>query len=239
MSKFAVIIPAAGDSSRFQGFRHKKPFENLKGRAIWLRTVEHFADREDVSEVVLILAKADMEEFRERFAPNLTFMPIKIAEGGATRAESVRNGMAKLTEPCDYIAVHDAARPLLTKHWLTALFATAKEKHAVIPAVPVSSTVKSVDDGGQIQKTVDRTSLMLAQTPQVFRKDILEAAYAAASDAANFTDEASIVEASGVPVFVHPGWPMNIKITTKDDFELAEALLAALPTGDGLMGLGL
>ena len=79
MSKFAVIIPAAGDSSRFRGFRRKKPFVDLKGRAIWLRTVDHFINREDVSEVVLVLAKDDLEEFRERFRPNLAFMNILVA----------------------------------------------------------------------------------------------------------------------------------------------------------------
>ena len=236
-AQFAVIIPAAGDSSRFQGFRQKKPFVRLKGRAIWLRTVEHFANRDDVSEVVLVLAHADMKDFREQFAPNLAFLPIHIVEGGTSRASSVQNGMRALAQPCSYIAVHDAARPLLTKTWITELFAAAQQKGAVIPAVPVSSTVKLVDENGRIQKTVDRSSLMLAQTPQVFRREILETAYAAIDDPAMFTDEASLVEASGQPVFVHQGWPMNIKITTKADFELAETLLDALPADGGLKSL--
>ncbi|APZ92816.1 2-C-methyl-D-erythritol 4-phosphate cytidylyltransferase [Fuerstiella marisgermanici] len=237
MSKFAVIIPAAGESSRFRGFRRKKPFVELKGRAIWLRTVDHFINRDDVSEVVLVLAKDDLEEFRERFQPNLTFMNIHIAEGGATRADSVQNGIAALTKPADYIAVHDAARPLLTKAWISELFETAMRKQAVIPAVAVSSTVKKVDDSGRIQQTIDRTHLMLAQTPQVFRTEILKNAYQQAETASGFTDEASLVEATGQPVFVHEGWPANIKITTKQDFDLAEALLASLPTDAGLPGL--
>ena len=231
---FAVIIPAAGDSSRFQGFQQKKPFVELKGRAIWLRTAEHFLNRDDVSEVVLVLAKADVEEFRERFRPNLAFMNIVIAEGGATRAESVQNGMAALTKPAKYIAVHDAARPLLTKAWITELFAAAIEHSAVIPGVPVSSTVKSVDKQRQIQSTVDRTHLVLAQTPQVFAREILVDAYASVNDPSKFTDEASILEATGQSVFVHEGWPMNIKITTKQDFEMAEVLLDALPKDGGL-----
>jgi 2-C-methyl-D-erythritol 4-phosphate cytidylyltransferase len=237
MAKFAVIIPAAGDSTRFQGSRYKKPFVELKGRAIWLRTVEHFVNRDDVSEVVMVLAQDDVEDFKWRFAANLAFLPLTIAAGGATRAESVQNGISQLAKPCEFIAVHDAARPLLTKQWITELFAAAEQRSAVIPATPVSSTVKSVDAQGQIQKTVDRTSLMLAQTPQVFRRSILEDAYAAADDPSAFTDEASLVEASGVAVFVHPGWPMNIKITTQDDFQLAEALIGALPAGGGLQSL--
>lgn len=228
MPKFSVIIPAAGNSSRFHDAYYKKPFANLSGRPVWLRTVEHFVNRDDVAEVVLVLAADDLEDFRQRFSPNLIFMPIQIATGGASRAESVRNGLAALTQDCDFVAVHDAARPLLTATWISELFAAAAEKQAVIPAVPVHSTVKSVDADGRIVKTVDRSSLMLAQTPQVFRRDLLESAYAAATDASDFTDEASLVEANGVPVFVHPGWPINIKITTKEDLELAESLLSML-----------
>src|SRR6056297_2621719 len=228
MPKFSVIIPAAGSSSRFHDSYYKKPFVNLSGRPVWLRTVEHFANRDDVAEVVLVLAEDDLADFRERFSPNLIFLPIRIATGGASRAESVRNGLESLTHECDYVAVHDAARPLLTAAWISELFAAAVEKQAVIPGVPVHSTVKSVAPDGRILKTVDRTSLMLAQTPQVFRRDLLEAAFANAKDAAVYTDEAALVEASGVPVFVHPGWPVNVKITTKEDLELAESLLSLL-----------
>ncbi|MEQ9408870.1 MAG: 2-C-methyl-D-erythritol 4-phosphate cytidylyltransferase [Fuerstiella sp.] len=237
MSEFAVIIPAAGASSRFSGFRKKKPFVDLKGRAIWLRTVEHFVNRDDVTEVVLVLAEEDLNDFREQFRPNLAFMDILIAKGGASRAESVRNGMRALTKPSDFIAVHDAARPLLTKTWISQIFEAARQKHAVIPGVPVSSTVKKVNAEGAITGTVDRNQLMLAQTPQVFRRRILEQAYQAAPDPSVFTDESSLVEASGQTVFVHAGWPMNIKITTPQDFELAEAFIGALPVEGGLPDL--
>lgn len=226
MPKFSVIIPAAGSSSRFHDAYYKKPFASLSGRPVWLRTVEHFVHRDDVAEVVLVLAADDLPDFRQRFAPNLIFMPIQIATGGASRAESVRNGLAALTQTCDFVAVHDAARPLLTPAGISALFAAAAEKQAVIPAIPVHSTVKSVDSDGRIVNTIDRSALMLAQTPQVFRRDLLESAYAATTDASAFTDEASLVEATGVPVFVHPGWPINMKITTKEDLEVAEALLS-------------
>ena len=200
--KFGVIIPAAGASSRFQGFPKKKPFVELEGRAIWLRTVDHFVNRPDVSEVVVVIAADDMEAFREKFRPNLAFLNLTITEGGANRAESVGNGIKALTQTCDYIAVHDAARPLLTKSWINDIFAAAIEHKAVIPGVRVSSTVKSVDSELKITGTVDRSSLMLAQTPQIFAREILESAYATADDISAFTDEASMVEASGTPVFV-------------------------------------
>ena len=81
MSQFAVILPAAGESSRFKGFRRKKPFVELKGRAVWLRSVDHFVSRDDVSEVVLVLSKDDVNEFRERFLANLAFLDVRIVEG--------------------------------------------------------------------------------------------------------------------------------------------------------------
>lgn len=233
MSRFAVIIPAAGDSSRFKGFRQKKPFVELKGRAIWLRTVEHFVNRDDVSEVVLVLAAADMEEFKERFRSELSFRNLTVTHGGASRSESVQKGIRALKRPAEFIAVHDAARPLLTKAWVTEIFAAATEKDAVIPGVPVSSTVKSISDDGWIQQTIDREPLRLAQTPQVFRRSLLENAYRDVADPSLYTDESSLVEAAGHPVFVHNGWPMNIKITTMDDFKIAESLLAALPKESG------
>ncbi len=234
MADFSVIIPAAGDSSRFRGFRHKKPFVDLNGRAIWLRTVEHFVNRKDVAEVVLVLAADDVSDFRDRFRPNLAFLELTIVEGGASRAESVQNGLQALTAPVDFVAVHDAARPLLTEQWITELFTAAREKKAVIPGVPISSTIKRVDQQNAIVDTVDRSHLMLAQTPQVFERKLLESSYAAVTDASKFTDEASLVGANGHPVYVHPGWPMNIKITTSDDYDLATVLIDALPGNPGI-----
>ena len=232
MSQFSVIIPAAGSSTRFEGFQQKKPFVDLQGRPVWLRTVDHFVNRNDVAEVVLVLAESDIESFRERFRADLMLLDLQIVKGGTTRAHSVLNGLNALTKPSDYVAVHDAARPLLTKKWITELFAAASEKQAVIPGTAVSSTVKKTDASGAIVQTVDRSQLFLAQTPQVFRRTLLQEAYAAAQDYASFTDEASIVEAYDHPVHVHPGWPMNIKITTREDFHLAEVLLPALPADD-------
>ncbi len=236
MPKFAVILPAAGESRRFTGFTRKKPFVELRGRAVWLRTAEHFLNRDDVSEVVLVLSADDVDEFRERFRPNLAVLNITITVGGACRAESVLKGINSLSQAADFVAIHDAARPLLTEKWVTEIFAAAAEHDAVIPCIPVSSTVKAVA-GNIIQRTVDRSGLVLAQTPQVFRRTLLQQAFEVAGNLATFTDDASIVEAFGRPVHVHPGWPMNIKITTGEDFQLAEALLDAMSTDGGLKDL--
>ena len=239
MSEFAVILPAAGKSSRFQGFHRKKPFVELNGRAVWLRTVDHFVNRSDVAEVVLVLATEDIDEFRERFGANLAMMNIRLCEGGASRAESVRNGLKALRSDAAYVAVHDAARPLIAEPWITEVFTAARTHGAAIPGLSVSSTVKQLHSDRTIARTVDRTNLVLAQTPQVFRRSLLLDAYSAAVDPELFTDEASLIEAHGGSVYVCEGWPINIKITTADDFRMAESLLNILPAGAGLERPGL
>ena len=237
MARFAVILPAAGNSTRMSGFQRKKPFVELKGRAVWLRTAEHFIGRDDVCQTILVVSPSDMEWFRETFKPNLAFMDIKVVAGGATRAESVRNGIAAITEAADYVAVHDAARPLLAAKWIDQIFAAAVTHQAVIPGVKISSTIKKVRDDGSIHETVDRTNLVQAQTPQVFARHLLQKALASCRNLAAATDEASLVEEVGHAVFVVDGWPMNIKITTNEDFRMAELYLNAMPKSGGIAAL--
>lgn len=239
MSKFAVILPAAGQSSRFRGFKRKKPFVELKGRPIWVRTAEHFLNRPDVCQTILVVAPEDMDWFKETFKPNMAFMEITLVAGGASRAESVRNGMSAITTPADFIAVHDAARPLLAARWVDQIFAAAEMHQAAIPCLKISSTVKRVRDDAVISETVDRTGLVQAQTPQVFATSLLQKAFASCRNLAAATDEASLVEAISQPVHVIDGWPMNIKITTNEDFRLAELFLDAVPKSGGLVGLHL
>lgn len=225
MSTFAVIIPAAGQSSRFVGFEQKKPFVELLGIPIWQRTVDHFVALKSVVEIVLVLAPEDRSSFETKFQAEISARNIATVSGGTSRAASVQNGIRSLRSQAEYIAVHDAARPLLTGSGLLGLFAAAVKHGSVIPGIPVTSTVKKVSADGVIAETVDRQSLRLAQTPQVFRRRLLEDAFSRADDLTTFTDEASVVEATGSSVVVHPGWPRNIKITTADDFRLAENLL--------------
>ena len=237
MSQFAVILPAAGQSRRFIGFQRKKPFVELEGRPVWVRTAEHFLNRSDVSEIILVVAPEDLEWFRETFKANLTFMDITVVAGGTSRAESVRNGISAITKPADFIAVHDAARPLLTAKWIDQIFAAAQSHQAAIPGLKISSTVKRVGSDAIISATVDRTGLVQAQTPQVFSAGLLQKAFASCRNLALATDEASLVEAVLQPVHVIDGWPMNIKITTNEDLRLAELFLNALPKSGGLSGV--
>ena len=228
MPRFGVILAAAGQSSRFQDANYKKPFAPLAGRPVWLHSAEKFTDRDDVAQVVVVVSPEDKPAFQEKFGANLAFMGITLAEGGPTRAISVRNGLEKLAADIDVVAVHDAARPCLAPVWIDKVFAAGARSGAAILAIPVVGTLKRVGPGNVIVETVDRTGLWEAQTPQVFARDLLVRAYAADGDG-QATDEAALVEQLGHPVTVVPGSPINLKITCREDLKLAEQALKALP----------
>lgn len=237
MPKFAVIVAAAGRSSRFgsQTPREKKVFRELKGRPVWLRSVEVFADRSDVDQVIVTVSPDDIDWFKEKYAPNLGFRDLDIVEGGKERADSVLNALARVRADIDFVAIHDAARPLLVKPWIDEIFQAAIEHGAAIPATAVSSTLKRVDQQ-TVTETVPREKLFAAQTPQVFRRELILESYAQRGDFVA-TDESSLVERFGHAVHVVKGSPMNIKITTQEDLKMAEALLAVLPREKGLDAL--
>ena len=235
MPNFAVIIPAAGQSSRFGDSRRKKPFIELKGRPVWVRAVEVFSNRDDVKQVLVVVSPEDMDFFKEKFQPNLAFMAVEIVPGGKQRADSVKNALARVKADIDFVAVHDAARPLIVKLWIDRVFAAAEQSGAAILATPISSTIKRVDNG-HVVETVPRDKLWAAQTPQVFKRQLLLDAYAR-WDGSEATDEANLVERIGHPVTIVEGSPMNLKITTQEDFKMAEALLGALPQEKGLRAL--
>jgi 2-C-methyl-D-erythritol 4-phosphate cytidylyltransferase len=229
MPTFGVILAAAGQSSRFQDANYKKPFAPLAGRPVWLHSAEKFIDRPDVKQVVVVVSPEDRESFREKFGANLAFMGITLAEGGAQRADSVRNGLEKLGPEIDMVAIHDAARPCIASAWIDRVFEAGIRTGAAILATPVVGTLKRVGPDQTITGTVDRTGLWEAQTPQVFARDLLTRAFAAKHDPAH-TDEAQLVEALGHRVTVVPGSPINLKITSREDLRLAEQALKALPT---------
>lgn len=227
MSKFAVILPAAGKSSRFSKQR-RKVFVELKGRPVWVRTAELFVNRKDVVQTIVVVSPDDLEMFKEKFRANLAFMDIEVVTGGAERADSVQCGLARVRDDVDFVAVHDAARPLIVKQWIDDVFKAAEEHDAAILATPVTSTLKRADADHNIAQTVSRANLWAAQTPQVFRRQLLLDAFAQRGSY-QATDEAELVERFGATVKIVPGSPLNLKITTPDDFSMAEQLLEALP----------
>jgi 2-C-methyl-D-erythritol 4-phosphate cytidylyltransferase len=230
MPRFAVILPAAGRSTRFGNPKEKKIYTDLDGRAVWLRAVEPFVNRDDVGQILIAIAAEDRDLFERRYRPNVAFLNIKVLEGGAERADSIANALEAADPSCDYIAVHDAARPCLTAELVDAVFSAAVAHGAAILAVPVADTLKRADADGVIVETVPRSNLHGAQTPQVFRRDLLLRAYANRSRlSGSATDDALLVEALGEPVRVVEGSPMNLKITTAADLRLASAILQSLP----------
>jgi 2-C-methyl-D-erythritol 4-phosphate cytidylyltransferase len=183
-----------------------------------------------VVKTYLVIDPNDEELVRRRYAANMAFMNVQLVHGGKERFDSVANALAKLEAEADFVAIHDAVRPCITQEVITAVFARATETGAALLAVPVADTVKRVDDKSKVLGTLPRQGLWLAQTPQVFRRDWLEAAYAGRGQLKQaVTDDAQLVEAAGHPVVVVEGAPSNIKITTKSDVALADAILKSRP----------
>jgi len=227
MPRFAVILAAAGRSTRFGDARQKKPFIDLKGRPVWLRALDPLIHHPDVVQSLIVVAPEDVDWFKEKFRPNLAFLNVDVVAGGQERADSVQQALAHVRADVDFVAVHDAARPLLTKKWVEDIFAVAVKSGAAIPATPIPSTIKRVVYG-QIEETIPRENLWAAQTPQVFSRSLLLEAFAR-RDGFTATDESQLVERLGHAVSVVECPALNIKITTQADLRMAEKLLEALP----------
>jgi len=227
--KVAVIICAAGASSRFGGKR-KKPFVDVAGRAAFLRSVELFANRDDVKQMLLAIAPEDEELVDVKWGPNLKFYNVKICFGGAERFDTVKKALELVKETIDLIAVHDAVRCCVTKKWIDDCFAAAAKTGAAILTCPVAATIKEVRDN-TIIKTVDRAGLYEAQTPQVFEASLLKKAYENLKnlDTNKISDDSQLVEALGHKVSIVETDSSNIKITRQSDIAIAEAILKSRP----------
>jgi len=225
---FALILAAAGRSSRFSHRALsdptvKKVFTHLGGKPVWLRSVEKFASREDVTQIIVVVSPEDIDWFRKYYIVEINRLLLLVVAGGENRVDSIRNGLIAVSSRVGYVAVHDAARPCVTEQEIAAVFAEAKRHGAALLAAPVVGTIKKVADG-QVEATVPREDLWEAQTPQVFRRDlILEAYRQRIRDIP--TDDAQLVERLGQPVSVVPADRGNIKITTPSDLVLAKYLV--------------
>ena len=225
---FALILAAAGRGTRFsrRGTSDptvKKAFAHLDGKPIWLRSIEKFISREDVIQVIIVVAPGDIDWFRKYYISEINRLMLLVVAGGENRMDSIRNGLVAVSPRVGYVAIHDAARPCVSEQEIAAVFKEAKKHGAALLAAPVVGTVKKVVNG-QIEATVPREFLWEAQTPQVFRRDlILEAYQQNIKDVP--TDDAQLVERLGKPVYVVPSDSGNIKITTQSDLVLAKYLV--------------
>jgi 2-C-methyl-D-erythritol 4-phosphate cytidylyltransferase len=227
MATFAVILPAAGQSRRFHDKAYKKPFAPLAGRAVWLHSAERFMNRPDVKQVLVAVAAEDRDLFDLKFGANIAILGVQIVEGGEHRTDTVQRALERVKPEIEYVAIHDAARPCLADPWIDAVFAAAERDGAAILASPVNATLKRVEKN-RITATVDRESLWEAQTPQVFRRQLIIDAYARRGTGP-VTDDAQLIERLGQNVTVVPCSPLNLKITSRDDLKLAEQVLKVLP----------
>jgi len=239
--KVFVIIPAAGLGTRMAPpsaakARKRTPtkqFKELGGVPILVHTLRVFVATPAVYEIVIALRKDEIAGFRtqlEKQYPEILNKRLQFVEGGEHRQDSVANALAKLAaDPEDIVLVHDAVRPFVTPEIILHVIEAAEKHHAAIAGWPAVDTVKQVErtaDGAIIKATIPRAGIVMAQTPQGFRFDILKKAFEdAAADGFLGTDEASLIERSGLPVAVIMGSPKNIKITTPADMELAEFYL--------------
>jgi 2-C-methyl-D-erythritol 4-phosphate cytidylyltransferase len=228
MSNFAVILPAAGQSRRFHDKAYKKPFATLGGRAVWLHSAERFLNRSDVKQVIVCISAEDRDLFNMKFGANIAIMGVQVIEGGEHRTDSVQRALEKVKSEIDFVAVHDAARPCIADPWIDAVFAASERDGAAVLAAPVQATLKRADQKKHITETVSRDGLWEAQTPQVFRRELLIEAYAKRGREP-VTDDAQLVERLGKPVTIVPCSQLNLKITTRDDLKLAEQVLKVLP----------
>lgn len=228
MATFSVILAAAGKSSRFKDQHYKKPFAPLANKAVWLYSAERFLNRDDVKQLILVIAQEDREAFQMKFGANVAILGVDVVEGGEHRTDSVLAALGHVQSDVDFVVVHDAARPCLADEWIDKVFAEAEKSGAAILATPVTSTLKRSTDGKRIDETVARDHLWEAQTPQVFRRQWLLDAYAKRGDA-HSTDDAQLVEQIGHTVSIVPAAISNIKITSRADLRIAEQMLKALP----------
>ncbi|MBI3982742.1 MAG: 2-C-methyl-D-erythritol 4-phosphate cytidylyltransferase [Gemmatimonadetes bacterium] len=219
-----VLIPAAGRGER-AGAGGLKQFRPIRGVPMLLRSIRPFAQHPRVWEVVVALPDAEVAQ-PPNWLAGLTGARLKLVAGGPNRMASVLAALATLDPRCRIVLVHDAARPFVARDTIDAVILAAEAGQGALAAVPVSDTVKRGDAQRRVRETVERSDLWRAQTPQAFPRDVLETAYRAAESAGDNapTDDAQLVERAGFPVVLVPDSATNIKVTTPEDFRLAEAL---------------
>ena len=213
MNKFSVIIPAGGTSSRYGNTN--KLLEKIKDRTVIEETVSKFVDFDEITEIIIPANASITDELKAL----LTDSKIKIIEGGSTRQKSVYNALQVVKN--DYLLIHDGARPLIRKDTIEYVLKAVVDKQAVSVMTKTTDTIKEVDSEGRIIKTIDRSKLYNTQTPQAFKTSIIKDAHEKLKDG-NFTDDSSMLEYLGIPVYIVNGSYTNIKITIKSDLDFAK-----------------
>ena len=216
-----AVVVAAGAGTRMDGV--DKTFAPLAGVPLVARTVDAFERCPAVQSIVLVVAERSREAAARLARERGWRKVVKVVGGGPRRQDSVACGLGELPA-CEWVVVHDGARPLVEPELIARGLEAAGEGGAAIAAVPAKDTVKVVGPDERVQSTLDRRGLWLVQTPQVFRRELLERAHREVTE--EVTDDAAMVERLGQPVRVFMGSYRNLKVTTPEDLVVAEALLA-------------
>jgi 2-C-methyl-D-erythritol 4-phosphate cytidylyltransferase len=217
--RFAVILPAAGQSTRFG---RDKLQEKLNGHTVLELSMRAFAQRDDVAQIVLATSKAAQSE-----APGGLFDRVTCCAGGNCRAQTVLNALRTVDEAIEWVAVHDAARPLVSQDLINRTFEAAMKHGAAVPAMPVHLTIKQASGPlpARVTKTIPRNELWAMQTPQIARRAaLLEAFERCPLALEQITDDMQLLELAGHEVWLVQGEEKNLKITTPLDLKLAELL---------------
>lgn len=229
----AAIVPAAGRGERL-GPGEPKALRELAGQPLLVHAVRVLAEARSVDVIVVAAPEGEESRVQRMLVPVVGSTELRVVVGGATRQRSVTLALQALPDDVDVVLVHDAARPLVPDEMVDAVTAAVRAgADAVVPAVPVTDTIKQVDPAGRVEATVDRSQLRAAQTPQGFARIVLESAHrdAAEQGLEDASDDAGLVEHSGRPVLVIPGSEDGFKVTRPIDLVLAEAVLARRRSG--------
>jgi 2-C-methyl-D-erythritol 4-phosphate cytidylyltransferase len=220
-----AIVVAAGRGVRFKS-KEKKPFAGLLRKPV-LSYALITLQRSSLIDCIILVVDGPLIEKAERLVRKYRINKVKrIVAGGKIRSESVRNGLRLVKNGASLVLIHDGVRPLVNNGLIKKLIAAARKYGAAISAVPVKPTIKLSEDGSFVTSTPDRRYLWEAQTPQVFKKEIIEKAYKKMGAGRGFTDDAALAEIAGARIKIVKGDYRNIKITTVEDIKIAEALLS-------------
>jgi 2-C-methyl-D-erythritol 4-phosphate cytidylyltransferase len=224
MSEYlSAVVVAAGRSQRM-GF--DKLLTPLAGRPLLFHTLERLFQSDAPSEIILVVRPGTEPEMERLVEPLAKMGSIRLVAGGAQRQDSVQAGLQAVSPNSQFVMVHDAARPFVTKELIDTVLAAAEISDAAVCGAPCSDSLKEVGEDGLVTRTIDRSQLWTVQTPQIFRTQLLRDAYRAAlSTGATFTDDTAVVEAMGHPVRIVLYHGINLKVTTPSDWKLAEAYL--------------
>lgn len=222
--KVAAIIPAAGAGTRLTS-KIQKPYIKICGKPILAHTLAAISRNKDITEILVSVGKDKLDKARKEIIERYNIKKARLVIGGEARGDSVYNALKVVSKDVDYVLIHDGIRPFITNELIKVLLKEVPRFKAVIAAVPVKPTLKIVGKNRFIENTPSRECFWEAQTPQVFKRDLIEKAYEnARKNNIKATDDSSLVERLGVKPKIVMGSYSNIKITTKEDLGLAKIL---------------